>query len=47
MNEINHLNEVPIANLSSDELNKITMLEKELDEKYFLIAFEKNNNDTQ
>lgn len=47
MNDFNHLNEVPIASLSSDELNKITMLEKELDEKYFLIAFEKNDNEAQ
>lgn len=42
MNDFNNLNEVPLANLSNNELDKITDLEKELDEKYYLIAFEKN-----
>ena len=42
MNDFNNLNEVPLANLSNNELDKLTHLEKELDEKYYLIAFEKN-----
>lgn len=42
MQEHNRLDEVPLANLSNDELNKITSLEKELDEKYYIIAFKKN-----
>ncbi|WDV48015.1 hypothetical protein PV797_10045 [Clostridiaceae bacterium M8S5] len=41
MDDFNHLNQVPIASLSNDELAKIASLEKELDEKYYIIAFEK------
>ena len=47
MNNLNNLSQVPIANLSNDELDKVTSLEKELNEKYFLIAFEKDNDDGQ
>ncbi|WP_286673024.1 hypothetical protein [Anaeromonas frigoriresistens] len=37
----NKLNEVPLANLNNQDLSKIKDLEKNLDEKYYLIAFKK------
>lgn len=44
MNDFNNLNQVPIANLSNNELDRITKLEQEFKEKYYLIAFEKDEN---
>lgn len=37
----NKLNEVPLANLKGNQLEKIKKLEKDLDDKYYLIAFNK------
>lgn len=44
MNDNNKLNQVPLANLNNNELNKVMELEKKLDGKYYLIAFNKNEN---
>ncbi|GMQ55803.1 hypothetical protein AN1V17_01950 [Vallitalea sediminicola] len=44
MNNFNNLNQVPIANLSNNELDKIAQLEQEFKEKYYLIAFEKDES---
>lgn len=37
----NKLNEVSLADLNNDELNKLKDFEKDFKEKYYLIAFEK------
>jgi len=44
VNDLNNLNQVPLANLSNNELDRITQLEKEFNEKYYLIAFEKDES---
>ncbi|WP_279279074.1 hypothetical protein [Senegalia massiliensis] len=41
MESKNKLNQVPLADLKEDELTKLKDLEKSLQEKYYLIAFEK------
>lgn len=41
MESKNKLNEVPLANLVNQELEKIKNLEQDFDNKYYLIAFEK------
>jgi hypothetical protein len=41
MDSLNKLNQVPLANLSSDELNEIKNTEEKMGKKYYLIAFEK------
>ena len=42
MESKNKLNEVPLANVNDNELNSIKDLEKKFDDKYYLIAFNKN-----
>ncbi|GAA0180614.1 hypothetical protein SH2C18_32760 [Clostridium sediminicola] len=37
----NKLNEFPLADVSNNEIEKIKQLENQLDDKYYLIAFEK------
>lgn len=44
MNDNNKLNQVPLANLNNNELNKVMELEKKLADKYYLIAFNKNED---
>ncbi len=44
MKTLNKLNEVPIAHLNHDELNRLTNLEKDFHEKYFIIAFERQED---
>lgn len=41
MDKKNKLDEINLARINDDELNKIQKLEKELNEKYFIIAFER------
>lgn len=41
MDKKNKLDEVNLAQVNDDELTRIQNLEKELNEKYYLIAFEK------
>jgi hypothetical protein len=41
MDSLNKLNHVPLANLSSDELNELKNMEEKLGKKYYLIAFDK------
>lgn len=41
MEDKNKLNEVKLASVSQDEINKIKSLEKQLGDKYYLIAFNK------
>ncbi|XMB85207.1 hypothetical protein RJG79_07200 [Mycoplasmatota bacterium WC44] len=41
MEDKNKLNEVPIAKINDGDINKIKELEAELNNKYYLIAFEK------
>lgn len=38
----NKLNEVPLANISDQELDKIKRLEEDLGDKYYLIAFNRD-----
>ena len=38
----NHLNEVPLANITNEELNEIKKLENKLNDKYYLIAFKRD-----
>jgi len=40
--DYNKLNQVPVASLSSDELQSIKQLEESLGAKYYLIAFERH-----
>lgn len=42
MESKNKLNEVPLAHVNNNELSSIKDLEKKLDDKYYLIAFDKN-----
>lgn len=44
MKNLNKLNEVPLAHLNHDELDKLTHLEKDLHEKYFIIAFDRQED---
>lgn len=37
----NNLDQVALGNVNDNELNQIQQLEKQLGEKYYLIAFEK------
>ena len=37
----NKLNEVPLANLNNENLDKIKKLEEELENNYYLIAFKR------
>ncbi len=39
----NKLNEVPLASVDNNELEKIKNLEQNLDNKYYLIAFNKDD----
>lgn len=41
MDRKNKLDEVNLANLNNEELNQIKKLEEQLEEKYYIIAFEK------
>lgn len=41
MDKKNKLDEINLAKIDSNDLNQIQNLEKELGEKYYLIAFEK------
>jgi len=41
--EANKLNEVPLAAVSQQELEEIKNLESKLNDKYYLIAFDKNS----
>lgn len=41
MESRNRLNEVPLANVDNKDLTSIKDLEKELGDKYYLIAFDK------
>jgi hypothetical protein len=43
VDDFNNLNQVPLADLSNNEIDRISQLEKEFDEKYYLIAFEKED----
>ena len=43
MEQRNRLNEVPLANIDDQDLRNIKELEKNLGDKYYLIAFEKND----
>lgn len=38
----NRLNEVPLANVNNEELEEIKKLENRLNDKYYLIAFQKD-----
>lgn len=42
MESKNKLNEVPLANVDNRELKSIKDLEKQFDDKYYLIAFDKD-----
>ncbi|MDK2823620.1 MAG: hypothetical protein PWQ67_154 [Clostridia bacterium] len=42
MEQKNKLNEVPLGNLSNQELQQIKELEQRLGDKYYIIAFNKN-----
>lgn len=44
MESNNKLNQVPLANVNDNELNSIKNLEQKLDDKYYLIAFNKDDN---
>ncbi|SHK34291.1 hypothetical protein [Paramaledivibacter caminithermalis] len=44
MESKNRLNEVPLANINDGELKSIKNLEKQLNDKYYLIAFNKEEN---
>lgn len=39
----NNLDQVPLGNINDSELKQIQQLEQQLDEKYYLIAFEKSS----
>lgn len=39
----NNLNQVPLADVSNNEVEKIKSFENQLDDKYYLIAFNKEN----
>lgn len=41
MDKKNKLDEINLAKVDANDLNQIQKLEKELGEKYYLIAFEK------
>ncbi len=41
MDKKNKLDEISLAEINKEELNKIQNLEQQLGEKYYLIAFEK------
>lgn len=43
MVEKDRINKVLIANVLDNELKEIQSLEKKLDDKYYLIAFDRNN----
>ncbi|MFZ5967006.1 MAG: hypothetical protein ACOYVK_07500 [Bacillota bacterium] len=43
MEQRNRLNEVPLASVDDQELRNIRELEEKLGDKYYLIAFEKND----
>ncbi|MGI6227518.1 MAG: hypothetical protein ACOYJ1_14820 [Peptococcales bacterium] len=43
MEQKNKLNEVPLGNVSQQELQEIKNLEQKLGNKYYLIAFNKNS----
>lgn len=40
----NNLDKVPIANLERQELKKVKELEQKFDDKYYLIAFKKDQD---
>lgn len=44
MESKNKLNQVPLANVNDNELKSIKNLEQKLDDKYYLIAFNKDDN---
>ncbi|QUI24248.1 hypothetical protein HZI73_18980 [Vallitalea pronyensis] len=46
MKNLNKLNEMPIAELNHHELDKLTHLEKDLNEKYYIIAFDRQQDTT-
>ncbi|MFZ5945937.1 MAG: hypothetical protein ACOYVD_17740 [Bacillota bacterium] len=41
MEQKNKLNQVPLGNVNEQELQQIKSLEEKLDDKYYLIAFDK------
>ncbi len=41
MEQKNRLNEVPLADITEQEVKSIQQLEKQLGDKYYLIAFQK------
>ena len=43
MGNYNKLNEVPLANMSEEQLEEIKQLEQKFDGRYYLIAFDKEN----
>lgn len=44
MESKNKLNQVPLANVTNNELKSIKNLEQKLDDKYYLIAFNKDSS---
>lgn len=46
MKNLNKLDEVPIAHIDENAIHKIKQLEKELGSKYYIIAFDKQGQDT-
>ncbi len=46
MEEKNKLSQVTLANINSEELNEIQKLEEKFDDKYYIIAFKKTDNET-
>lgn len=46
MEDKNKLSQVTLANINSEELNEIQKLEEKLDDKYYILAFKKTDNET-
>lgn len=46
MEDKNKLSQVTLANINNDELKEIQKLEQQLDNKYYIIAFKKTDNET-
>lgn len=44
MESKNKLNQVPLATVNDNDLKSIKNLEQKLDDKYYLIAFDKDDN---
>ncbi|CAK7045589.1 hypothetical protein KQI38_13485 [Tissierella carlieri] len=46
MEDKNKLSQVTLANIDNEELKEIQNLEQKLDDKYYILAFKKTENET-